>query len=83
MLECYCLPCTGARPRTSNDSVKVTLESAVDWLKEFSNERREDLDSIESERDLFDFLKDGKVLCRLLMILSKQEIKAEHGFQLG
>ena len=84
MLECYCLPCTGARPRTSNDSVKVTLdlESAVDWLKEFSNERREDLDSIESERDLFDFLKDGKVLCRLLMILSKQEIKTEDGFQL-
>ena len=54
----------------------------MEWLKEFSNERREDLDSIESERDLFDFLKDGKVLCRLLMILSEQEIKIEHGFQL-
>ena len=76
------MPGISVRPRTTNDSVKVTLESALDWLKEFSNERREDLDSIESERDLFDFLKDGKVLCRLLMILSKQEIKAEHGFQL-
>ena len=74
------MPGISVRPRTTNDSVKVTLESALDWLKEFSNERREDLDSIESERDLFDFLKDGKVLCRLLMILSKQEIKAEHGF---
>lgn len=74
------MPGTGARPRTINDSVKVTWESAVDWLKEFSNERKEDLDSIESERDLFNFLKDGKVLCRLLMILSEQEIKTEHGF---
>ena len=54
----------------------------MEWLKEFSNERREDLDSIESEHDLFDFLKNGKVFCRLLMILSEQEIKAEHGFQL-
>ena len=76
------MPGISVRPRTTNDSVKVTLESALDWLKEFSNERREDLDSIESERDLFDFLKDGKVLCRLLMILSKQEIKTEDGFQL-
>ena len=76
------MPGTGARPRTTNDSVKVTWESALEWLKEFSNERREDLDSIESEHDLFDFLKDGKVLCRLLMILSEQEIKIEHGFQL-
>ena len=71
-------PGTGARPRAVNDSVKVTWEVARDWIQEFSNERLEDLDNIQSEPELFNFLKDGKILCRILMRLSQQEIKIEH-----
>ena len=57
----------------------VTWKIARDWIQEFSNERWEDLDNIGSERELFNFLKDGKILCRLLMHLTQQEIKIEHG----
>ena len=68
----------GARPRTVSDGDKVTWKVARDWIRKFSNES---LDNIGSEPELFYFLKDGKVLCRLLMRLSEQEIKIEieHG----
>ena len=65
-----------------NDSMKVTWKVARDWIQEFSNERWEDLDNIGSEEELFYFLKDGKVLCRLVMHLSEQEIKIEHEYDI-
>ena len=61
------------------DGMKVTWKVARDWIREFSNERREDLDNIGSEEDLMKFLKDGKVLCRLLMRLKEKEIVIEEG----
>ena len=65
-----------------NDSMKVTWKVARDWIQEFSNERWEDLDNIGSEEELFYFLKDGKVLCRLVMHLSQHEIKIEHEYDI-
>ena len=60
------MPGTSAQPKTA-DGIKVTWEIAREWIEEYSkNKEREELDTIGSEADLYNFLKDGKVLCSIL-----------------
>ena len=64
----------------STASVEVTWESARDWIRDNSNESREELKRIKSERELRDYLRDGTVLLRLLMHSKRQEIEGiKHG----
>ena len=44
----------------------VSLQSARKWIEDNSQERKNELKEIHTEKDLFDYLKDGKVLCRLV-----------------
>ena len=61
-------------------SVEVTWETARDWIRDNSNESRVELKRIKTERDFRDYLKDGKVLLRLLMQSRQQEIEGvKHG----
>ena len=64
----------------SRASVEVTWETARDWIRDNSNESREELKRIKSERELRDYLRDGTVLLRLLMHSKRQEIEGiKHG----
>ena len=61
-------------------SVELTWETARDWIRDNSNESRAELKRIKTERDFRDYLKDGKVLLRLLMQSRQQEIEGvKHG----
>ena len=61
-------------------SVELTWETARDWIRDNSNESRVELKRIKTERDFRDYLKDGKVLLRLLMQSRQQEIEGvKHG----
>ena len=53
----------------------VTWEIARDWIGENSSESKEELRRIQTEWDLWVFLKDGKVLLRLLMQSKQQKIE--------
>ena len=62
-------------------AVEVTWQSARDWIRDNSKESREELKRIKTEKDLRDYLKDGKVLLRLLMLSKQQEIEGvKHGY---
>ena len=54
---------------------KVTLENAKSWIKNNSPSDVPLLDQIKQERELFNFLKDGKVLLRILGYNAQKEGK--------
>ena len=53
---------------------EVTWKIVRDWIKQNSTIRQDVEKSITSEKELIQFLKDGKVLCRVLGYLKKEEI---------
>ena len=53
---------------------EVTWKILRDWIKNNSTIRQDVEKTITTELELFYFLKDGKVLCRVLGYLKKQEI---------
>ena len=71
---------SGSTSMDRRTSVEVTWETARDWIRDNSNESRVELKRIKTERDFRDYLKDGKVLLRLLMQSRQQEIEGvKHG----
>ena len=53
----------------------MTWKIVRDWIGENSSESKEELRRIQTEWDLWVFLKDGKVLLRLLMQSKQQKIE--------
>ena len=71
---------SGSTSMDRRTSVEVTWETARDWIRDNSTESRVELKRIKTERDFRDYLKDGKVLLRLLMQSRQQEIEGvKHG----
>ena len=71
---------SGSTSMDRRTSVEVTWETARDWIRDNSTESRVELRRIKTERDFRDYLKDGKVLLRLLMQSRQQEIEGvKHG----
>ena len=59
---------------SSDRRKEVTWKIGLDWLKDNSTLRQSVDRSITSEKEFYNFLKDGKCLCRVLGYLKKEEI---------